>query len=227
MKKPRSFFRKNLRSETLLLAGVHPNCESMTLLISDGKTFRAINHYLRKPFTQAAVEFAARCKKIEVKLDRLDPKKLFQRLRGRLLIICTVGPWVLRTVRFGRLLGNPVISLGGLLGRSSRRSRRLMRVAMLPFEEEHSIDAGRLENCKAVFAYEEIESGEVRYAPACLWYPYRNPLLEKISRKYGAVSDKPAIEPPKSGKIVEVQNGHSLKHSGIKAKPLDLKEKIL
>ena len=52
MKKPRSFFRKSPRSEVLLLAGVHPNCESMTLLISDGKTYRGINHYLKKPFTR-------------------------------------------------------------------------------------------------------------------------------------------------------------------------------
>jgi len=43
---PRSFFRKNPRSETLLLSGVHPNCESMTLLVSDGRTFRGINHYV-------------------------------------------------------------------------------------------------------------------------------------------------------------------------------------
>jgi hypothetical protein len=61
---------------------------------------------------------------------------------------------------------------------------------MLPFEEEHSIDAARLESCRGAFAYEEVETGEVRYAPACLWYPYRNPILEKISKKYGVVNKK-------------------------------------
>ena len=63
----------------------------------------------------------------------------------------------------------------------------MIRVAMLPFEEEHSIDAARLENCKGVFAYEDIEAGKVRYMPACLWYPYRNERLEKLSKKYGVV----------------------------------------
>lgn len=214
LKKARSFFRENPRSETLLFAGVHPNCESMTLLVSDGKTFRAINHYLRRPFTQVAVEFAAMCRKIEPKLDRLDPKKLFQRLRGRLLIIRTLAPWVLGTVRLGRLLGNPLTALSSILpGRSPRRPRRIIRVAMLPFEEEHSIDAARLENCKAVFAYEDVENGEVRYAPACLWYPYRNPLLEKISRKYGVVGGKAKTKAPVTVRAPEPGESASLEES--------------
>jgi hypothetical protein len=76
-------------------------------------------------------------------------------------------------------------------------------VATLPFEEEHSIDAARLENCKAVFAYEDVANGEVRYAPACLWYPYRNPLLEKISGKYGITGAKTGTELPVTARMVK------------------------
>ncbi len=198
LKKPRSFFRKNPRSEVLLLAGVHPNCESMTLLISDGKCYRGINHYLRKPFHQVAVEFAALSRKLEPRLDRLDINRFFPRLRGQALILRTLLPWLLARIRFGRLLGNPFAFLGRLIwNRLSRRwtrdetlprrSRRLLRVGVFPFEEEHSIDAARLEKCKAVFAYEDTEDGKVKYIPACLWYPYRNPILEKLSKKYGVV----------------------------------------
>jgi hypothetical protein len=209
MKKPRSFFRKSPRSEVLLLAGVHPNCESMTLLISDGKTYRGINHYLKKPFSQVVVDLAARAKKIEPKLDKLDPKKFFQRMRGRLLITRTLLPWGLRSVDFVKLAdGKPVRALlklifGPLFRRqsaeglsSSRRPRRLLRVGMLPFEEQHSVDAARMESCKAVFAYEDTEDGQVKTIPACLWYPYRNPLLEKLSKKYGVVRGKAPTESP-------------------------------
>ncbi|MCY2925763.1 MAG: hypothetical protein NT031_10035, partial [Planctomycetota bacterium] len=201
MKKARTFFRTNPRSEILLLAGVHPNCESMTLLVSDGKCFRSIGHYMKKPFSQAAVDFADRMKKIEPRLDKLDPKKFFQRLRGRWLIVRTILPWIFGTLRMGRLIGNPLTAIGRLLGKfltkkvfrrryakdgtPLRRPRRIMRVAMLPFEEQHSIDAERLQNCKAVFAYEDVSDGSIRYFPACNWYAYRNPLLEKISQKYG------------------------------------------
>lgn len=198
LKKPRSFFRKNPRSEVLLLAGVHPNCESMALLISDGRSYRGMNYYLRKPFHQAATEIAALCHKIEPKLHRLDAKRFFPRLCGQALILWALLPWVFTRIRFGRLVGGWLLALGGLiLGASAprpdgdkairRRKRRILRVGVLPFEEEHSIDAARLEKCKAVFAYEDAEDGRVKYIPACLWYPYRNPILEKLSKKYGVV----------------------------------------
>ena len=208
-KKPRSFFRKNPRSEVLLLAGVHPNCESFTLLISDGRHYRGINHYLKVPLGQTAVHFAALARKIEPRLDKLDPKKFFQRWRGRLLCIRTFVPWALRTIDWVRLAdGKPVRALLKLLMSavfrpqlpegmaSSRRPRRLLRVGMLPFEEQHSVDAARMENCKAVFAYEDADDGKVKTIPACLWYPYRNPILEKISKKYGVPGKKTPQETP-------------------------------
>jgi hypothetical protein len=207
LRKPRSFFRKDSRSEILLLGGVHPNCESVTLLVSDGQQYRSINHYLKKPFSQVAAEVVALCKKIEPTLDRLDPKKLFQRMRGRLLAIRTLGPWMLRTVDFKRLSGGrPVRALlkavigqfrrsrAGFDAAEHRRPARVLRVAVLPFEEQHSIDAARMENCKAVFAYEDTDDGQVKTIPACLWYPYRNPLLEKLSKKYGVVRGKGEAE---------------------------------
>jgi len=199
MKKPRSFFRENPRSEVLLLAGVHPNCEAMTLLVSDGKKFRGINYYLKKPFRQVATEFEAISKKLDPKLDKLDPKKFLQRHWGRLIIIGALLPWGMRTIRLSRLGGGkPVRSLMSIIwkrifrdksaeGFKARRPRAVMRVAMLPFEEQHSIDGARLEHCKAVFAYEDTLDGKVKYFPACSWYPYRNPIMKMISDKYGAV----------------------------------------
>ena len=74
----------------------------------------------------------------------------------------------------------------------------MVRVAVLPIEEQHSIDAARLRSCKAVFAYEDVDDGTVKYFPACSWYPYRNPLLKKISQKYGVVHNKPGAELPEA-----------------------------
>jgi MoaA/NifB/PqqE/SkfB family radical SAM enzyme len=202
MRIPRPFFRKNPQSEMLLLAGVHPNCESMTALISDGKRYRGINHYLTKPFSQAAVEFAAMCRKMEPQLNKLDPDKRFDRLRGQLLIVRKLAWWVFRTVKISALLGaNPFKTVGkyivdkvrskfgpkSLVG--NRRKRGLLRVAMLPFEEQHSVDASRLENCKAVFGYED-EHGDVQFIPTCMWPPYRNIVLRKVTEKYGVVDGK-------------------------------------
>jgi 7,8-dihydro-6-hydroxymethylpterin dimethyltransferase len=204
---PRRFFRTNPRSELLLLAGVHPNCESMTVLVSDGKQYRGINHYLKVPFSKAAQEFAALCHKIEPKLDKLDPAKRFQRLRGQMLITRTFAGWGLRTLKFWAIAdGNPPWALlkmmGGGLKRkwaswfskydpvARRRRRKILLVAMFPFEEQHSVDAGRLENCKSAFAYVDADDDEVKTVPACMWPPYRNVVLKKAAEKYGVVDFK-------------------------------------
>ncbi len=197
LRKPRDFFQRDTLSEILLLAGVHPNCESMTLLVSDGKTYRSINHYLKKPLSQVALEFAELSRKMEPQLDRLDPYRFFQRLRGQFVVVRTCTGWVLRTVRVWRLkplrtaaralLDHVVRRVVRLVGKRPRRARRLFRVVVLPIEEQHSIDAARLKNCRGAFVYEDVEDGRIKFFPACCWYPYRNPLLEKIARKYGTV----------------------------------------
>ena len=211
---PRRFFRTNRRSELLLLAGVHPNCESMTVLVSDGKQYRGVNDYLKVPFSRAAVEFAALCRKMEPRLDRLDPAKRLERLRGQWLIIRSLAGWGLKTLNFWAMAdGNPPLALARMLGgkirrkwaswfskddiASHRRRRKILLVAMFPFEEQHSVDAGRLENCKSVFAYEDTADNQVKTIPACMWPPYRNVVLKKVAEKYGAVDFKgrPKVKP--------------------------------
>jgi len=173
----------------------------MTFLISDGKTYRGINHYLKKPLAQAVKEFAALSDKIDPKLSRLDPQKTLQRLRGQCLIVRTFAGWFLRTIHFRALTdGRPVTGLAKAAWKwafrrpttkfaGSRRPRRILRVAVLPFEEQHSVDATRMENCKAAFVYEDPADAKVKYFGACLWYPYRNAILEKLSGKYGVAPD--------------------------------------
>ncbi len=214
LKKSRAFFRGDKPSDILLLSGVHPNCESITILVSDGETYRSINHYLRKPLGEVVVELAKLAGTLDPKLDRLDRSRFWPRLWGRALVVKTFAPWALRTIRFGRLAeGNPAAALLKLLfGRKDsnlpkgRRPRRLLRVAILPFEEQNSVDAARMMSCKAVFAYEDAEDGKVKTIPACMWYPYRNPILKRISEKYGTTR-KPAEEVAVASAKSEVGSG--------------------
>lgn len=214
MRLPRSFLRTNPRSEILLLAGVHPNCESMTVLVSDGKRYRGLNHYLKIPFKKAALEFMEICKKIEPRLKQLDPNKGFQRFRGKMLIYRSFVQWILRSISIMRVSNyNPPWALLKVLGRQVgnrfakwfnkgetpwRRKRSVLRVAMLPFEEQHSVDASRLENCKAVFPYEDTDTGSIEMIPTCMWPPYRDTVLRKVSDKYGAVDAKGNVGPARA-----------------------------
>jgi len=210
---PRKFLRSNPRSEVLLLAGVHPNCESMTVLVSDGKRYRGINHYLKVPFKKAMKEFMELCAKIEPKLKKLDPDKPWQRFKGKVLVFRTLIGWGLRSVSLLKATNyNPPWALlkactSGLRNKIAkmfhkgdkpwRRRRRLLRVAMLPFEEQHSVDACRLENCKAVFPYEDTDTGQIETIPTCMWPPYRDEVLRKVSQKYGVVDKEGNVKPAK------------------------------
>ena len=195
----RPFFRDRPTSGFLFFAGVHPNCESITFLIPNSQSYCGINHYLNRPLPEAAKEFADLVKRIEPKLSRLDHRKPFQRLQGRLLCLATIVPWLLRIINVRRVFGNKpffgmVKSVWHLWKRRrlKRRTKRpspvtYLRVAVLPFEEQHSIESNRLRTCKVGMPYEDVETSRIEIIPHCLWYPYRNAILRKIAEKYGSV----------------------------------------
>ena len=202
VRKARAFFRAKSRSEMLMLGGVHPNCESMTLLVSDGKEYTSANRYLRVPLREFALDLLSRNQRIQESLARLDPRKRFARLRGKLLVLWTYVPLIFRALDWQRCcktrpaadLARMVVDLlGGRRFRDAARDhlvpQRVLRVAVLPFEEYDAIDSDRLRNCKAAFAYEDTEDGQVKTIPACIWYPYRDALLQNVTRKYGAAPE--------------------------------------
>jgi organic radical activating enzyme len=204
----RPFFRDSPTPGFLFFAGVHPNCESITFLIPNGESYAGINHYLTKPLPEAAKQFSDLVKKIEPKLLRLDPRKRFERLQGKLLCLGTLVPWLLRTIDLRRLFGKYL--LPGMIQtawhlwkrhRTKHCSGRpapvtYLRVAVLPFEEQHSIDSERLKSCKAGMPYEDVETGRIEIIPHCIWFPYRNALLRKVAQKYGSVPTADRDAPP-------------------------------
>ena len=194
----RPFFSKKAGMGLLNFAGVHPNCESVAFLVHDGQGYRGLNHYMSKPFTEAVREFAEIVKKIEPKLARLDRAKPLERLHGKLICLWAVVPWLCRTIDKRRLAGsNPIGTLVRAAWavwkrrRAKRRSGRpspvsYLRVVVIPLEEQHSIDSERLKSCRVGSVYEDADTGRIEVIPHCIWYPYRNPILQKIAEKYAS-----------------------------------------
>ena len=177
---------------------IHPNCESGTRFYSDGERYRPLGYYLPRPLDELAGEMVQRAKAIEPKLARLDPSRASHRLRGRWLVLRTLGTLVLKAMNFRRVFkGHPWITLprflgGLLLGRSLRdqfarhsRLRERLDSIILPFEEPHSLESERLARCAAAFAYEDPESGEVKLVPGCSWPLYNREILRALAKKYG------------------------------------------
>jgi hypothetical protein len=190
----------------LTFGAVHPNCESMTLLLSDGERYRPLGHYLKRPLDDIAAEAVVHAKKIQPKLARLDPKRFVPRWRGRLLVLRAFGGMALRSLDSRKVLkGNRFLAVtrilgGALIGKPLKVQLRkhthvhdVMRMIVLPFEEYHSIDGARLQLCKAGFAYEDPDTEEIKTVSVCAWSLFKVPIQRRIADKYSAkVQEKQA-----------------------------------
>lgn len=183
----------------LKFGGIHPNCETATYLLSDGTRYRPFNDYLKIPLDELGAEIVTRCKRIEPKLARLDPAKWGQKWRGRLIIIRAFAGLAVRALNTRMILkGNRLLALlriaGGLVTgkrfkdvlRANTNVQSAMLMVILPFEEYHSVESARLENCPSAFAYEDPETGEVRTVPVCMWGLYKNDVQRRIAAASGA-----------------------------------------
>lgn len=198
----RPFFSGQPGLGLLNFAGVHPNCESITFLIPDRDGYRGLNPYMNKTYTEVAEELGEVVRRIEPKLARLDPARPLQRLRGKMICLQAVVPWLIRTINKRRVFGdNPItgpLEKAFYLWNRRRTKRRTgrpspapyLRVVVIPLEEQHSIDSERLKTCRVGSVYENVATGEVEVIPHCVWYPYRNAILQKIAMKYGNTREK-------------------------------------
>jgi uncharacterized radical SAM superfamily Fe-S cluster-containing enzyme len=178
---------------------VHPNCESGTVLISDGERFRPPSYYLKRPFAELADDLVGRALKLNRRLEKLDPNRPWQRFRGRLMAIRTLGWPFLRSLDFRKVLKGsrfwtPLRILWDML--RGRRFKQILRehtnvqetveVTILPFEEPHSLESERMERCGAMFVYLDPDTAEVHTVPFCIWCLYRHDTMRRIADHYAA-----------------------------------------
>jgi hypothetical protein len=172
---------------------VHPNCESSTLLLSDGERYRPLSDYLKRPLHEVADDLVGRAKEIEPKLAKLKPGSLW----GRMLVMKALGVPFLKSANLRKLMkGSPVLGtirlLGGLLlGKSLKEQFRRhtalcdpLNILVLPFEETHSLESERLRRCAAGFVFEDVETGEIKSIPVCAWWLYNVDILKDVASKY-------------------------------------------
>ena len=181
--------------------GVHPNCETATYMLSDGERYRPLNYYLKRSIDYIVQEVVGRAGKVNPRLAALDPDKWLSRRRGQFIVLCAFSGLTVRSLRFRRLLkGNWLVSalriLGGLLvGKRLKDQLRRhtaiqdgMLMVVLPFEEYHSVESARLQNCPSGFAYEDPDTGTVKTIPVCMWGVYKREIQRKISARYQAAT---------------------------------------
>ena len=178
------------------LGGSHPNCESATLLISDGQRYYSISRYLRVPLSELLVrlrtldrELVARGNELpEHGLPRLffDVQALFSVLRLMASAVNLSTLFGKRAIRAGMMA---VIDL--LRGRKIDRilkertqCRNILTLLTIPYEDAGGLEDARLKDCPAVFAYEDTDTGRIRTTAFCSWQTVKDDVCRKIQARY-------------------------------------------
>jgi hypothetical protein len=91
------------------------------------------------------------------------------------------------------------IAVGIFLGRKPKvmvrantRLQKVLRIAILPFEEPRTMDSSHLQRCPAGFAYLDPATGEPRTMPVCSWPLYKNDIMRRIMERYPAAREEQA-----------------------------------
>lgn len=207
---------KYLKIKPLPFAGAHPNCESMYLLISDGRHYTPLNRYLRgstAALMQDLIQANARLAAREQRLETSHGGRLLGALRLRRLLLrssgwLSVGRLLLHHVRLGHLLQGRgpgkllhwlALTAGFLAGRPTRdvlarhaRIQGVLQLIVLPFEDQSVLETERLERCPSAFAYYDPAANRVRTVSTCAWPLHKTAVMQRITAYYAGQPAPPA-----------------------------------
>ena len=178
------------------LGGSHPNCESATLLVSDGTSYRPLASYLNIPLSELLVRLRRLDGSLAAKGADL-PSRGFRRLIFDAKTFLKTLGILRRAVNLKRFFGdstfvNASLSLLDLVrGRkidrilSQRTSfKSLLTLMTIPYEDKGGLEDARLKDCPAVFAYEDITTGRIKTTAFCSWQTIKDEVCRNIQDHY-------------------------------------------
>jgi hypothetical protein len=181
--------------------GAHPNCESVTMLVSDGRCYHPVSKYLKKSLSDVAADAIALDHEMAERLSRSLLGKVFGRRGKQLVLGWQVLGLARRSINFSEVFGGHTsrrviqILWGLLRGKKMKdllrrysRCQGILRVIVLPFEEPKNVESARLVECPAQFAYEHPVTREIGFMPVCAWSVYKNDLLRETAKRYGVAT---------------------------------------
>lgn len=187
------------------LGGSHPNCESATLLVSDGDHYRPISEYLTRPLS-AVLQDLKRLDKALTEESATLPASGFQRRLFDVRTFLKTLRILAKAIRVRTMLGRPVavnalLSVWDLIrGKKIDRIlnertsfKNVLTLITIPYEDMGGLEDARLKECPAVFAYEEIETGAIKTTAFCSWQMIKEDVYRKIQDHYTEREPAPAL----------------------------------
>ncbi len=185
-------------TDRVSFGGAHPNCESVSVLISDGEKYQPAAKYLKGSFQDVVRDVIALDAAMAPRLEKSLIARCFGRpgrkfVYGKALFKFVRQNLNLQEIFGGNPTGRILKILWGLvrgvkmkhLLRAHTRCHNVLRVIVLPFEEKECVEAARLVDCPAAFAFEHPESREIHFMPVCSWAIYKDDILRATAERYG------------------------------------------
>ncbi|MEA3347169.1 MAG: radical SAM protein [Candidatus Auribacterota bacterium] len=182
-------FNKVLKLKDMPFVGVHPNCESITVLVSDGERLLPVSKFLKKGLFGLINDLRNVGKGISVqeKIGFLFKLKVYTALVK--ILFCNFG--------FGAAVGRKgagtvfkwikiagKVILGGKLKdviRQETRMKGALQVMVLPFEDYDTTESNRLKMCTSSFVYPQSRNGDIKYIPVCAWERYKKIVMKQTA----------------------------------------------
>ncbi|KPL08813.1 hypothetical protein AMJ85_07800 [candidate division BRC1 bacterium SM23_51] len=186
----------------ITFGGTHPNCETVTILIADEERYRPVSDYLKTSFGELVESVIAWDRRMGEKLKGSWIARLFGK-RGRQLVVgwglVRLAP---RYIRIGKFIGpNPIRNLARMVWRKVTTGKQwkklirrysgvrgVMRLIILPYEDEGWLETARLMTCPVAFVYEHPKTRKVELMPFCSWLVYKNDILRATAEHYSQPS---------------------------------------
>lgn len=178
------------------LGGSHPNCESATLLVSDGNSYAPISAYLSMPLSELLVRLRRLDKSFQRKMAGIPAKGFRKWLFDASIFVRTMAV-LAGALRFGKFFGRPAFGNAALALADLVRGRKIDRVLSertcfknlltmitIPYEDKGGLEDARLIDCPAVFAYEDVRTGRIRTTAFCSWQTIKDATCREIQDHY-------------------------------------------
>ena len=199
---------KSLRVKALPFLGAHPNCESLYLLVSDGKQYVPLSRYLKGTTPDLCKSLLTAEKNLIARLARFDNSKtgrFMEKLKLKksmvfLFAFISLARVMWRNIDYrkvfkGKGLGRlwHIASLLGGLFIRSKTSRLLekhtnfqaiLQIIVLPFEDDENLETDRLKRCPAAFAFYDPAEDKVGHIPVCAWGHFKDTVMHRIVDYY-------------------------------------------
>lgn len=196
---------KVYKVKRLPFLGVHPNCESFTLLISNGQRYVPLSSYLKKDF----FAFVTDIRKLNDSVEKYAKAVKVSSFR-KLLISTSLLSVLIRHVNFGKVVDAKGIKAFGrwmailLQAVSGKKIKKvikektgikdILQLILLPFEDEYTTESDRMEMCRSCFAYIDVKTDSIKAIPVCIWEKYKNITMKDMAIKYNKEGYRKGLE---------------------------------